>query len=65
LLEKNALAGLPLPKNESPARPAVTEEQYEALRGASKAFNPRVEPFLVLANETGHRGASGATAQVE
>ena len=58
LLERNPLRGLPLPKNESPARPAVTAEQYDALRAAAKRFNPRVECFLVLAHETGHRAAS-------
>lgn len=59
LLERNPLKGLPLPRNESPARRVLTAEQYEALRQAATTFrNERVLVFLTLAHETGHRGAS-------
>jgi integrase len=59
LLDRNPLKDLPLPRNESPARRVVTDEQYLSLRTAAATFdNPRVEVFLVLAHETGHRAAS-------
>ncbi|MBA3559533.1 MAG: tyrosine-type recombinase/integrase [Gemmatimonadaceae bacterium] len=58
LLERNPLKGLQLPKNESPARPILISEMYASARRAARDMDPRVELFLVLANETGHRGAS-------
>jgi integrase len=59
LLDRNPLKGLPLPRNESPARRVLTAEQYAALQlAATKFTNPRVLAFLTLAHETGHRSAS-------
>lgn len=55
LLERNPLKGLPLPKEENPRRPLVTEEQYAALRKIAAQVNPAFELALVLAHETGHR----------
>lgn len=57
-LERNPLKGLPVPKEESPKRPVVTEEQYQKLREAARAISPRLECLLSLAHETGHRAAS-------
>jgi hypothetical protein len=59
LLDRNPLKGLPLPRNESPARRVLTTEQYVALLSAAASFdNPRVRVFLVLPHETEHRAAS-------
>ena len=58
LLERNPLKGLPLPKEQSPRRPLVTAEQYVVLRREAAKMSPRIDLFLVLAHETGHRAAS-------
>lgn len=55
LLDHNPLAGYPLPRERNPARPILTEEQYQALRTTAARINWRLELALVLANETGHR----------
>jgi integrase len=55
LLERNPLRGLPLPKNESPRRAALTEAQYRELSTASEQVGPLFRLALVLAHETGHR----------
>jgi integrase len=55
LLERNPLEGYPLPRERSPARPVMTEEQYQALLSVIGGVNWRAELALVLANETGHR----------
>jgi integrase len=55
LLERNPLRGLPVPKEENPRRPLLTEEQYTRFRGISEQVGPEFELALVLAHETGHR----------
>lgn len=58
LLERNPLKGLPIPKNESPARPVLTEEQYLAVRSVAVKVASWAELFVVLSHETGHRAGS-------
>lgn len=55
LLERNPLDGYPLPRERSPARPVMREEQYRALLTVAGRVNWRLELALVLAHETGHR----------
>ena len=55
LLPRNPLAGCPMPRERSPIRSIVTEEQYQALCRAAQSIDWRLELALVLANETGHR----------
>lgn len=55
LLERNPLRGLPLPREESPRRPLMSRERYEAMRAASAGVDWRFALALVLAFETGHR----------
>ena len=58
LLERNPLKGLPIPRNESPARPVLTEAQYLAVRSAASKVGTWSELFVVLSHETGHRAGS-------
>ena len=58
LLERNPLKGLPIPKNESPARPVLSEAQYLAVRAKACKVGSWAELFLVLSHETGHRAGS-------
>ncbi|HKV51094.1 MAG TPA: tyrosine-type recombinase/integrase [Gemmatimonadaceae bacterium] len=55
LLERNPLKGIRLPKEESPRRPIVRHEEYEALLAVASRVSWQFELALVLANETGHR----------
>jgi integrase len=55
LLSRNPLAGYPMPRERSPIRSIVTEEQYQLLCRAAASIDWRLELALVLANETGHR----------
>ena len=55
LLERNPFKGLPLPKEESPRRPLLSQEQYTSLLRIAGAVDPQFELALVLAHETGHR----------
>lgn len=55
LLERNPLRGLSLPREESPRRPVLGHEQYEALRAIAREVSPLFDLALVLAHETGHR----------
>lgn len=55
LLDRNPLEGYPLPRERSPKRPVLTEEQYQGLLKAARQINWRLELALVLAHETGHR----------
>jgi len=55
LLDRNPLKGYRIPRERSPARPAVTEGQYQALLKAARQLGWRVRLALVLANEAGHR----------
>ncbi|MDQ6771044.1 MAG: site-specific integrase [Gemmatimonadota bacterium] len=58
LLERNPLKGLPIPKEESPKRALLADEQYDLVRSAAIEINPRIECFVILAWQTGHRSAS-------
>ena len=58
LLERNPLKGLPMPNNESPARPSLTEAQYADVRKAAASIGSWAELMVVLAHETGHRAGS-------
>ena len=58
LLERNPFKGLPVPKEESPARALLSATQYERLRTAAVHLHSWLECFLVLAWHTGHRANS-------
>lgn len=58
LLERNPVKGLAIPKEESPKRALLAEEQYEKIRKAAAAESSSAEAFVVLAWHTGHRAAS-------
>ena len=58
LLERNPLAGLAVPREESPRRPILTREQYQAVRKAAESMSPRLLLFVTLAWYTGHRSKS-------
>ena len=58
LLERNPLAGLPVPRDESPRRAVLTREQFEAACIAAAAIAPQLYVFAVLAWYTGHRSKS-------
>jgi integrase len=55
LLLRNPFHGFPIPRERSPQRPVITEEQYQALLSAAETINWRLALAMVLANETGHR----------
>jgi len=55
LLERNPLKGLPYPKQSTPRRPMLTDEQYRAMLAISRTLSPLFELALVVAHETGHR----------
>ncbi len=55
LLDRNPLKGLSLPKEESPARPALNGEDYRAMLHVAGDVSPFCQLALVLARETGHR----------
>ena len=55
LLERNPLRGLPVPKEESPRRPVLMQEQYDALLSVAGQVASDFRLALVLAHETGHR----------
>lgn len=55
LLESNPVDGYPLPKEENPKRPRVSQERYEAMLEVAGEVDWRFEVALILANETGHR----------
>lgn len=63
LLERNPLKGLKVPKEKSPTRPIVTQDEYDRLLTAAHALGWRHELMLILAHETGHR--RGAIARLE
>lgn len=58
LLERNPLAGLPMPKEQSPKRAHLTPAQYHKLREIAPRIHPSMPLLLVMAHETGHRAAS-------
>lgn len=55
MLERNPLRGLAVPKEESPSRPVLVQEQYEALLAVADDVSPSFELALIIAHETGHR----------
>ena len=55
LLQVNPLRGLPVPKEPSPKRPIVKDEQYRALLEKAGEIDWRFYLALALAHETGHR----------
>ncbi len=55
MLVRNPLHGLPYPREESPRRPIVNDETYQALLSVADQIDPMFETALVVANETGHR----------
>jgi integrase len=55
LLLRNPLAGLVFPKEDSPKRPLLTEEQYQSLQDAANHLDWRFGLALTLVHETGHR----------
>ncbi|HEX6814199.1 MAG TPA: tyrosine-type recombinase/integrase [Gemmatimonadaceae bacterium] len=55
LLERNPLKGLALPREASPARPMLSDAEYQAMRGVASEVHPYFELALVLAHDTGHR----------
>jgi integrase len=57
-LERNPLRGLPLPRTENPRRALVTDERYAKLLAVADRVHLRLGLLLVMAYETGHRGAS-------
>jgi integrase len=55
LLERNPFKGLPFPKEASPRRPMLSDEQYQAMLQVSGQISQQFELALTLAHETGHR----------
>ena len=55
LLHENPLKGCPLPKEKSPRRPLLYDEEYSALRRVAGDVGWRFRVALILAHETGHR----------
>ena len=58
LLDRSPLQGLPLPREESPQRPTLSDEQFHALLRVAPGVGGKFELALVLAHETGHRISS-------
>jgi integrase len=58
LVPVHPLKGCPYPKNESPARPELFEEEYGAMLARAPEVHELARLAFVLANETGHRGNS-------
>lgn len=54
LRERNPFAGLPVPREESPQRPELSDAEYKAMLAASHVANPQFKVLLILAHETGH-----------
>jgi integrase len=55
LLERNPLKGLPVPREESPARPIIDDDEYRELLRVADSVSDQFRLALVLAHETGHR----------
>lgn len=55
LLDRNPFSGFRTPRNQSPKRPVVNEEQYQSLLGVAATIDPFSRSLLVLVHETGHR----------
>jgi len=54
-LERNPLKGYKVPKEKSPLRVKLSDEEYQALLGVAKELDWRFYVALVLAHETRHR----------
>lgn len=57
-LDRNPCKGFPLPKEENPKRPILTDEQYRRMLLAAEQMDWRFRLALILAHETGHRNHS-------
>ena len=55
LLDSNPLRGLKTPKEKSPTRVVLSEEECQAMLGVSRQVDWRFRVALVLAHETEHR----------
>lgn len=55
LLERNPLKGMPWPRETSPQRPVLSNEDYSAMLAVAPLTDGRCALALVLAHETGHR----------
>lgn len=55
LLGRNPFLGFRLPRNASPRRPILNQEQYQSLLAAAGEVDPHCRLLVVVANETGHR----------
>ncbi len=55
LLERNPLKGMPWPRESSPHRPMVTDDDYRAMLDVAPRIDELCPLALVLAHETGHR----------
>lgn len=55
LLDRNPLKGLALPREASPARPMLSDAEYQTMRAVARDVHPYFELALVLAHDTGHR----------
>jgi len=58
LLDRNPLAGLAIPREESPVRPELSDSEYKAMLDASHVVTAQFRLALVLVHETGHRLSS-------
>lgn len=54
-LERNPLEGYRLPRETSPRRPLLSEEEYGKMVGVAERVSPTFGPLLAVAHETGHR----------
>ena len=55
LLERNPFSGFRLPREDSPNRVMLVQEDYEAMLGVADQVDWRFRAALVIAHETGHR----------
>ncbi len=55
LLERNPISGFPLPREENPQRPMVSQDRFERMLAVADQVDSRFRLALKLANETGHR----------
>lgn len=55
LLDHNPVQGYPYPREESPNRPVLSEERFQAMLEVAGEVDWRFRLALVLADETGHR----------
>jgi len=58
LLDRNPFVGLPVPREESPQRPELSDFEYQAMLKASHVVHSQFRLALVLMHETGHRLSS-------